>query len=198
MNEKDALNHYTTKWFAKQMHVFEDNIRAELHSNRSDIMSHFETCFKELCRKIMLSREREKADSACYISYSMLRVNFLIRKPLYLIEVFEENWFFSDPICEHVYEPDWITEPLFAFYESALNEHRKYGGKVNQVEVEKLMLIILSAQERHITDVAKAVLNEPTLRNMKEFQALNIKSFTITAGSYRGAFKILYEESGKK
>ena len=87
-------------------------------------------------------QENGCAANVSYICYSTVLIDFLRKKPLYIIEVFDEDEFFSNSICEHFYDPIWMTSLLQEFYAQAMDEHMKYGGNIHPTEVEKILLTI--------------------------------------------------------
>jgi hypothetical protein len=198
MTKATALNNYTTKWFRPQMENLEESINTCIYDRRDEIEDHFKDGFKGLCSLILQEQETDCFPPISYISYSSIKINFLINRPLYLVEAFDDKGYFSNPICSLEYDPCWFTKLMNDFYEQAWEEGRKYAGQINKADVEKLMLIVLDKHLRTFRDFAQDIFLKAGLGGVPEYAHTKRSNLAIIVGSYRGGFKIIYREAEKQ
>ena len=193
MNTLSALDDYLKRWFQPKNDELEGKISGYIRNNKPGVAGDFFKSFREVCCKAFKQQERNDANSVSYISYSLLYINFLTRKPLYLIEAFDDKWFFSGSICEHFYEPEWMTSLLYEFYDDALLESRKHLGKILSTTVEKIILTALDRHAKQLTRFAREIVNSANLEDIEEFRKMRKEGLIITVGRYRGTFEEIYK-----
>jgi len=170
----------------------EEKISWHIRDNKSEVVGGLVGSFTEACGKAYEKQERNSADSISYISFSLLYINFINRKPLYLIETFNDKWFFSSSISEHSYDPEWMTSLIYEFHDDALAERRKYLGKIHPTMVEKVILTVLDRQANLLSHLVKDTLGSINLEEIEAFGKLRRERLRITIGKYRGAYSEIY------
>jgi len=193
MKKMEALNHFM-RWLDDEALEFEQRVMSYIQVNQADIIDQFRTSFISVSKEVSNKQTNQRVEEISYVSYSISYINFLTKQPLYLIEVFDKDWFFSHSIHEGVYDPSWLTDRLYKFYDNALKQHKKYVQKINPVEVEKYMLLLLDRQIKHLMRIVQGILNEKDIAGVE----LKTNKLTITIGNYRGLFQTLYEEKVEK
>jgi hypothetical protein len=193
MDTLTAFNDFLKCWVNPKEEELGKKISTYILDNKSELVGGLVDSFKEVCRKACAQQENNGADSIKYISYSLLYINFIDRKPLYLIEAFNDKWFFSDSISEHIYEPEWMTSPLYEFYSDAVSECRKYLGQIHPIMVEKMILTVLDKQAGCLMRFAKEAFGSIDLEEIEEFKKLKKNNFMITIGKFRGSYKEIYK-----
>jgi len=190
MHKLEAIKTYLTSWVDKESKLLEEKVFAALRTEKTAISNGFMDSLKAICEK---TADAQVADGISYISYSHICFNFLNKQPLYLIESFNEDWFFSSSISTHTYDPAWLTDMLHEFYDRAQKEHRRYVEKINATEVEKIMLILLDTHTKHLMSFVEGLLRETKLDDIDEYNRLNKDELKITMGNYRGLFRVVRE-----
>ena len=193
MNTLTALDDFVKHWIEPKSDELEERVLRYIKDNKPTIADGFFESFREVCRRALTQQECNGASSVSYISYSLLYINLLARKPPYLIETFDNKWFFSDSICKHAYEPEWMTSLLYEFYDDALLESRKYLGRIHSTTVEKIILTTFDRQAKHLTRLAREIINNADLEGFEEYRKLRKEGLTITVGKYRGTFEEIYK-----
>ena len=194
MDTLTAFNDFLKCWVEPRSDELEEKTSAYIRDNKPEIIGGILNSCAEACRSACKQQENSGADSIRYISYSMLYMNFIDRKPLYLIETFNDKWFFSNSISEHMYDPEWMTSLIYEFYDDALSERKKYLGKIHPTMVEKVILTVLDKQAKHMTRLAKETFDNADFGEIEEFNKLRKDGLIITIGKYRGAYKEIYKE----
>jgi len=198
MGKQTELNNFISSWFSPQMLLLESRINDDLLDKRREIDEHFMDNFRDICALACKKQENDTSDAVSYISYSILQINFLTKKPLCLVETFNEDWYFSEPICELYYDPFRLTTPLYELYDEACSESKKYVGAINRADVERLILIALNRQINGFTELAKNALLTKRPSRFASYTSLKRKNLSIIVGKYRGKFKTIFEETGEK
>ncbi|MCL2152486.1 MAG: hypothetical protein FWH57_05930 [Oscillospiraceae bacterium] len=193
MDTLSAFNDFLKNWFEPGSDELEAKISGYIRDNKPDIVSGLLESFAQACQRAYERQEKNSADAISYLSYSMLYINFLARKPLYMIETFNDKWFFSSSVSEHVYDPKWMTSRLYEFYGDALSKRRKYLGRIHPTMIEKAILTVLDRQANLLTRLAKETFESVDLEEIEEFRKLEKDEFKITIGKYRGAYKEIYK-----
>ena len=194
MEKIEAFEYYLSTYFEKDIEQLERDILNQLRVNGAEIFKEFVQNLEELFEKVYKIQEVDESKTVSYVSCSLLNINFLTHKPLFMVEAFDENWFLFPSIYEQNYEFEWLSKPMYTFYEKALQEQKKYVGKILPTDVEKFILLTLQRFFKHVMSFLSDMIKSYPIDEIEEFRLLKKENFTLTIGNYRGLFRVLYEE----
>ena len=193
MNKVSAIERFLKNWVEPKNNELDVILSKFYEKDKTTIIAGFIESLETICRKTVEMQYDQGTEDICYISYSTLAIDFLNKGPLYLIEVFGDNWFFSESLCESAYEPKWLTSQLFEFYDHAMDEHMKYGGVIHPTEVEKTFLTVVDIQTKRFAKFLKENVKLEDIEAISAIGQMKKGRLLITMGSYRGLFDEIYE-----
>jgi hypothetical protein len=124
MNKTEAWEHFYTHYAQELSRVKLRELERRFQQQGETFILGFVESLQQICGKIKAMQLRNEKDKIGYLTYSMLRTAILDRRPVYLIEAFDKNWFLDSVECHFRYQPSWAWEGFYQL-ETELNEKLK-------------------------------------------------------------------------
>lgn len=153
----------------------------------------FVETFRQLCVKIKTMQLQKEKRKIRYITYSLLKEAIKNRKPVYLIEASDQNWFLDPVECRVWYQPEWMVSFLDRLG-SVLEEKRKpYFDRVTTKDVDHIKLTEAEKYHCYVVQLARYAL--PQAVELPEFREI-IKDdvFDARIGEYLDISEVVYKE----
>lgn len=162
-----------------------------LVGHRERVIDEFVVAFQRLCQGIKQKQEHNPDIQVAYIQYSLMFSHVLMKQVPYRLEAFDRDYYLGEMISSSDYNPVWLFDPLYTFYEEIRREAQKYILKVSPIQVERIWLIELKKYEEIVKFLAKEAIT--TIVDTEEYASLPYgEDVQFRIGEYRGTTDILF------
>lgn len=162
-----------------------------LVGHRELVINEFVVAFQCLYQGIKQQQERNPDIQVAYIQYSLMFSRVLLKQAPYQLEAFDRDYYLGELISTSVYNPVWLFEPLYTFYEEIRREAQKYILKVTPIQVEQILLIELKKYEAIFKFLAKEAIT--AIVDTDEYASLPYgEDVQFRIGEFRGTTDILF------
>lgn len=165
-------------------------------NHKEELADSFMKAFKEICIKIKEMQTKKEKGKIGYISYSMLRSEILEKNYTYLIEAFDEKWFFDYKECHGNYYTNWAFKFLDNLEEELQEARKIYAGYITALDIEKIKLQEGEKYNEYIVKLARYALFNRNLDVFKEIE--KEEEVEISVGEYRDLSEIVYIEDTRE
>lgn len=184
MNKEDALTHFNQVVLEPAIHHALANLRSYVMEHREELIRAFVESVRQLCIQAKISQVELNKDAVAFIHCSMLRMSLLDGSYACLLEAYSDSWYWDRIGCFHEYDAAWAFAPLNELRELLLGEMKRYGGKLNASDVERLILQTAGRFNAFVTAIAR--MSIPRILMLDEMQALERSDrFQIRVGEYK-------------
>jgi|GEM_PF-1448023 len=195
-NKAKELDNYLQQVVVAKADEYYKQAMEHLINNKQQVVDEYVASFQKLCANIANKKLENPELKVSYIQSSLLLSHVLLKKPPYLMEAFDQDYYLGDVISQAEYNPEWIFDRLYAFYDEIQREAKKYILKVSPIVVERIFLIEVKKYEEIVKFLAKEAIE--TLVDTKEYQELPYgEEIQFRIGEFRGDTEILFIKNAR-
>jgi uncharacterized protein YjbI with pentapeptide repeats len=193
MNSEEAWSHFMDNYaleYSRQKIMELERCFSEQFDN---YIAEFLESFREICRNIQtMQRHNQKGKIAC-ITYSMLRTAIVNRKPVYLIEAFNKDWYLDFVECQARYRAEWAFGYLQQLETELEAKLKLYLGQINSARLQSYLLQEAAKYHQYVIRLARYAIDQAV--RLPEFQTIaRGEQFAVRVGEYLDASAIVYKE----
>jgi hypothetical protein len=192
VNKEEAwehfIDHYGREISKKKI------MELEIYFSRqmTDLIPEFLDSFRQLCRKIETMQRLQAKGKIRYIIYSMLRTGIIDRRPVYLIEALNQEWYLDPVECNVKYHPGWA----FQFFDQLRTElddkARLYLNQIDWYQLQRYKLQEAQKYHQYVSSFIRYAMTQAV--QLPEFQAIAKEDdFAVRVGEYLGSSVIVYK-----
>ncbi|MCM3170792.1 pentapeptide repeat-containing protein [Paenibacillus sp. MER 99-2] len=184
MNKEEALTHFNQVVLEPAIHYALSTLRTYVVEHREELIQAFVESIRQLCIQAKMDQEQQGKSSVAFIHCSMLRMSLVNGSYAYLLEAYSEDWYWDSIGCFHEYDATWAFAPLNELQDSLIVEMKRYGGKLNASDAERMILQAAGQFNAFVMTIARMAV--PHILNLPEMQALDRSDrFQIRVGEYK-------------
>lgn len=187
MTREEALvqwqNYHQTVFESYQLKFWE-----ELTEKKQQLEDGIHDGIKRLKEKIVVAGKQD----IVHLQFSLLRIDLISRKYTILLGAYDVEWYMDDAPVEVTFQIDFLFESLNALWDKALQESKKYIGKVNAYDVNHLVMEEILQANKLIAHAVRFILKEvEALEAFKEIP--KAPYWVIRWGEYRDQSEIILQ-----
>jgi|GEM_PF-860030 len=184
MNKEEALTHFHQVVLEPAIHHALLNLRSYVVEHSEKLIQAFVESIRQLCIQAKIDQEQQGKSSVAFLHCSMLRMSLVNGSYACLLEAYSESWYWDGIGCFHEYDATWAFAPLNKLQESLFGDMKRYGGKLNASDAERLILQAAGRFNAFVVAIARMAV--PHILALQEMQALDRSDrFQIRVGEYK-------------
>ncbi len=188
--------HFLETCFVPTLDETLDKLENDFQNNFEKYKLEFIENFKEFCKIV---KEEYPELQIAYISYNLMLTNILNHKYKYNIYIYDSNWYLGEQKDIQIlqYNVTFIYKYFEEMWLKLLKERKKYIFKINDTDVNNLMLKIINKFHYYIVSLMRNSIVD--LTETEEFIKLNkYDEFNIHTGKFYDEFDVIYRENKEK
>ena len=171
---------------------------ALFNANKANWFADFTAHFQKTCIQIRQCQSEASLPAITYLDYSMLYTNFIIRRYVAEIFVYNDNSYLDKSqrlIGE--YDVSFMFVHFDKLWERLLDEKKRYAGKVKAWEITAFMIEALPSFFSYLANVARfAIKGYPDAIPLDEINKNNV--FRVNIGGYMSKPENVYTAKKNK
>jgi hypothetical protein len=195
MKRAEAWEHFVANYAQPTAQKKIMAVEAYFRQHQEDLIAEFLEPFREICLKIKaMQLANEKGKIAC-ITYSMLRTAILDRRPVYLVEAFDKEWFLDPVECQTKYPAGWAFQFLDQLGPELTEQLKSlYLHQIDRTKPERYLLQESEKYHQYVIRLARYAMAQAA--QLPEFQAIEKEAeFAVRVGEYLDGSEVVYRES---
>lgn len=193
MNKAEAWEHFVNLYGDEFSRAKIMELEQRFRQRLEQFIREFVESFREICTQIRTMQSRNEKGKISYITYSMLRTAILDRRPVYLVEAFDKDWFLDPAECQVRYHPAWAWELLYQLGLELEEKRKLYLNQISQAKLKSFILQETDLYHRYIIRLARYAMDQA--RQLPEFQVIEREpEFEVRVGEYLDLSELVYRE----
>jgi hypothetical protein len=195
MKRAEAWEHFVVNYAQPAANKKIMKLEAYFRQHQEELIAEFLESFRVICLKIKaMQLANEKSKIAC-ITYSMLRTAILDRRPVYLVEAFDKQWFLDPVECQTRYQAGWAFQFLDQLGPELVEQLKSLClHQIDRTKPERYLLQEAENYHQYVIRLARYAMDQ--VAQLPEFQAIEKEAeFAVRVGEYLDASEVVYRES---
>lgn len=162
-------------------------------SNFDKLVEDFLESFCSYCDKIYKMQQQGKKGAVCYIHFSVLRTNILLRKHEIRLDAYDENWYMDLEECSGSYAAGEIYSYLDEYGELLEELRRESPGMVSLAKAQERIFSESRIYLFYVAELIRAGMKKAV--QTEAYQRIRRGDcFVVCIGGFLDKFDILYKE----
>ncbi len=194
MKREEALEHFIENYVKVKSVEKQKKLDDYYEKNKDELSLEFIESFKQLCHKIKEIHAIGEKGKIAYIVCSMLRTNIICGVYKFVLEAFNEAWYFDKNECQVEYDAGWAFGFLDEFEEELLDNSKFYINKIAKPDIERLKLKEAVFYKERIERLARYAMPKAAMtQEFRDIQKENV--LEVRVGEYKSLSNLVYKES---
>jgi len=161
--------------------------------NKDELVKDLVQSFSEICIKIKQMQSSNEKSKIGFITYSLLRTSMKEKRLTYLVEAFDNRWFFDRVECQTEYEANWLLKFLNELETELENERRQYFNMIVKADIEKIKLKEVGYYNQYLALLGRYAASE--MLSLKEYGDIEKdEQLEVRVGEYLDISEIIFKE----
>lgn len=193
MKRAEALKHFEEEYWDDASLDMKEDTTKYIEENRKELTTIFIENFRTLCKKIKAMQDDGKKAKIAYITYSFDVENLLKLSREYTVQAYGTEWFYEESEeCKITYDVNWLYNFLDGMYNKLLEISKKYVGKINSADMDKVWTDGIKSCDVRLLEFAKKAIKEAV--ETDEFKAIDKEEvLEIRLGQHKGYNEIIHK-----
>jgi hypothetical protein len=195
MKRAEAWEHFVTNYARSTAGKKIMELEHYFTQHRDELITEFLESFREICLKIKAMQVAEAKGKIAWITYSMLRTAIVDRRPVYLVEACDQQWFLDPVECRTRYQAGWAFQFLDQLGTELAEQLKSlYLHQIDRTKPERYLLQEAEKYHQYVIRLARYAM--PRAVQLPEFQAIAKEAeFAVRVGEYMDSSEVVYRES---
>lgn len=191
MKKEEAIKHFTENYAKPYFLESKCNLQDYVFNNKDLIQEEFIKAFKNLSKKAKVMQSTGKKGKIKYINISALRTAMITKSSQFIMEAYNNEWYFDSEECTENFNVQGIMEHLYKFLSKMEHEYRKYVQTIQENDLQKKILGVSKSYFWYVLQIARYSVEK--LINTEEFIGLDKEEeYYILSGEYKDKSEIIY------
>jgi len=193
MNRKEALEHFKEHYLEAKSTEKMEQVTSYYEIHKEELKNNFIDAFRKICIKIKEMQNKGVKGNIGYITYSFKRLDIAERKYVYIIEAFNEEWFYDEVECMEEYDVSWAFGFLDEFEQELQEKSKLYIDKITKADMEKFRLEEIGIYHDEIVKLSRYAM--PEAAKLEDYRdILKHEVIEVRVGEYKGISEVVYKE----
>jgi hypothetical protein len=194
MKRAEAWEHFVTNYAQPAARKKIMALEEYFGQHQEELIAEFLESFREICLKIKAMQSVGAKGKIACITYSMLRTAILDRRPVYLVEAFNKEWFLDPVECQTRYPAGWAFQFLDQLGPELAEQLKSlYLHQIDRTKPERYLLQESEKYHQYVIRLARYAVDQ--VAQLPEFQAIEKEAeFAIRVGEYLDESEVVYKE----
>ncbi len=193
MTRHEALKHFWETYVKDKQKEYIEKAEEEYRSRKDELAKDFIESFRRICLNIKEMQSAGQKAKIAYINYSMRRTYLLERRHEHVVEAFDKDWYFDTYPCRGTYDSGWAFKYLDALEDELEQLGKKYMGKINKPDIERIKLEAAAVFNQSIVVLVKQAMADAI--RLKEFDEIAREpDLEVRVGEHKGISEVVYKD----
>ena len=180
-------HHYVIPYFLESI----CELQYYIFTNKDSIRDEFLLAFKNLCKKACEMQSYGEKGKIQYINISALRTAIVTGSSEFIMEAYNNEWFFDSSECTVKFRADSLLNHLDKFLSNLKKQYGKYMNVIQSQDMQRIMLEVSQSYFWYAIQISRYSIEQ--FINSVAFLNMGKESeYYILSGEYKDQCQIIY------